>query len=146
MGNSRVIFVGAVSIILGLYSTGLQKAERAVNRVGVIHSFQVQAEEIAKAGISLAIESLGTSKPSPLPSLSNLSIHGGTVRYVTDESGLASDEVRITSISEYQSYRVTKTAIVKVSKISATTRKKWANWEIVKVSTQFEAGQFAYEE
>ncbi|MEX2117041.1 MAG: hypothetical protein WEB37_09135, partial [Bacteroidota bacterium] len=67
MGNSRVIFVGAVSIILGLYSVGLQKAERAVDRVGEVHAYQMQAEEIAKGGIALAVYKMGTSKPSTLP-------------------------------------------------------------------------------
>jgi hypothetical protein len=142
MGNSRVIFVGAVSIILGLYSVGLQKAERAVDRVGEIHAYQMQAEEIAKGGIALAINKMGTSKPSALPSLANLSMFGGTVSYVVDDAGLSSDEARITAQGIYKGHQVSRVAVVTLTSTSGKKKKKWSNWEIVKVFTKYADAEF----
>ncbi|MEX1138776.1 MAG: hypothetical protein WEB33_08985 [Bacteroidota bacterium] len=142
MGNSRVIFVGAVSIILGLYSVGLQKAERAVDRVGEVHAYQMQAEEIAKGGVALAINKMGTSKPSTLPTLSNLSMFGGTVSYIVDDAGLPSDQARITAQGIYKGHQVTRIAVIQLTSTSGTKKKKWSNWETVKVFTQFAASEF----
>ncbi len=142
MGNSRVIFVGAVSIILGLYSVGLQKAERAVSRVGETHAYQMQAEEIAKAGIALAINKLGTSKPSPLPTLSNLAIFGGTVSYIVDDAGLGSNEARITVDAIYKGHQVSRIAVVRITSSSTSKRKKWTNWETVKVFTKYAQSEY----
>jgi hypothetical protein len=143
MGNSRVIFVGAVSIILGLYSVGLQKAERAIGRVGEIHAYQMQAEEIAKGGVALAITKMGTSKPSALPTLSNLSIFGGTVSYVVDDAGLPSDEARITVQGIYKGHQVSRIAVVRLTSAVHTKKKKWSNWETVKVFTQYAQAEYA---
>lgn len=142
MGNSRVIFVGAVSIILGLYSVGLQKAERAVERVGEIHAYQMQAEEIAKGAIALAINKLGTSKPASLPTLSNLSMFGGTASYVVDDAGLSSDEARITAQGIYKGHQVSRVAVVRLTSTTISKKKKWSNWETVKVFTKYADSEF----
>lgn len=142
MGNSRVIFVGAVSIILGLYSVGLQKAERAVERVGEIHAYQMQAEEIAKGAIALAINKLGTSKPASLPTLSNLSMFSGTASYVVDDAGLSSNEARITAQGIYKGHQVSRVAVVRLTSTTISKKKKWSNWETVKVFTKYADSEF----
>ena len=142
MGNSRVILVGAVSIILGLYSVGLQKAERAVDRVGEIHAYQMQAEEIAKGGIALAVNKMGTSKPAALPSLSYLSVFGGTVSYVVDDAGLPSNEARITVQGIYKGHQVSRIAVIRLTSTSGSKKKKWSNWETVKVITQYAEAEY----
>ncbi len=142
MGNSRVIFVGAVSVIMGLYTVGLQKAERAVDRIGEVHAYQMQAEEIARSGVSLAINKMGLSKPSKLPKLTGLSIFGGTVSYVVDDAGLPSDQARVTSTGTFMSHTATRVAVVRLTGTMKEKKKKWSNWEIVKVYTQFSQSEF----
>lgn len=142
MGNSRVIFVGAVSIILGLYSVGLQKAERAVNRVGETHAYQMQAEEIAKGGVALAINKMGTSKPSTLPTLFSLSMFGGTVSYIVDDAGLSSNEARITAQGIYKGHQVSRVAVVRITSTTSSKKKKWTNWETVKVFTKYADSEY----
>ncbi len=143
MGNSRVIFVGAVSIILGLYSVGLQKAERAVDRVGEIHAYQMQAEEIANGAISLAINKMGTSKPVLLPTLSNLSMFGGTGSYVVNDAGLAiANEARITAQGIYKGHQVSRVAVVRLVTSTSSNKKKWTNWETLKVFTKYADSEF----
>lgn len=145
MGNSRVIFVGAVSMIIGLYAVGLQKAERAVNRIGQVHASQMQSEEIAKSGVSLAVNAMGTSKPSPLPSLSNQSAFGGALSFMVDDAGLAADEARITSMGIFGDHQAMRVAIVKLTPPSSTTTKKrWSSWEIVRVYSQYSVNGFNY--
>lgn len=147
MGNSRVIFVGAVSIIMGLYSVGLQKVERAVNNIGTMHACQMQAEEIANSGITLAVFAMGISKPTPLPSLNARSAFQGVVSYIVDDNGLAVNEARITSQGTYKGHQVTRVAIIKLTSGSSTTQKKrWSNWEVVKAYSQFSAEEYDYQE
>lgn len=142
MGNSRVIFVGAVSIILGLYSVGLQKAERAIGRVGETHAYQMQAEEIAKGAIALAVYKMGVSKPTALPSLSNLSMFGGTASYVVDDAGLPSNEARITAQGIYKGHQVSRIAVIRLTSATFTKKKKWSNWETVKVFVQYAPAEY----
>ncbi len=66
--------------VMRIYSVRLQKAERAVERVAEVHSYQMQAEEIDKAGIVFAVNTMGNSKPSPPPQMggkSNFCRHFG---------------------------------------------------------------------
>ncbi|MBI4418821.1 MAG: hypothetical protein HY563_08585 [Ignavibacteriales bacterium] len=143
MGNARVIFVGAVSVILGLYSVGLERANRAVARVAEVHAFQMQAEEIAKGGVALAINQMGTSKPNTLPALTGLSMFGGTVSYVVDDQGLAADEARITAQGVYLGHTVVHEAVVKLTSVEAVSKKKkWSNWQAVKTTSKFGAAEF----
>lgn len=142
MGNARVIFVGAVSVVLGLYSVGLQRSERAVARVAEVHSYQMQAEEIANASISLAINQMGTTKPSTLPSLTGRSMFGGVGSYVVDDAGLGANEARITATGVFQSHTVVRVAVIRKISAVASQRKKWANWEIVKVRTILDSSEF----
>lgn len=143
MGNARVIFVGAVSVILGLYSVGLERADRAVSRVAEVHAYQLQAEEIAKGGVAMAVQAMGSSKPSQLPSMSPRPMFGGTASYVVDEQGLASDEARITAQGVFQGHTVTREVVVKLRSVSSGPKKKWSNWETVKTRTTLESPRSA---
>lgn len=143
MGNARVIFVGAVSVILGLYSVGLERSERAVQRVAEVHAYQMQAEEIAKGAVALAINQMGTSKPSALPSLSGRSMFGGVASYVVDDQGLASNEARITAHGVYNGHTVIREAVIRLTSTQTVSKKKkWSNWETVKVTTKFETSEY----
>jgi hypothetical protein len=154
MGNARVIFVGAVSVVLGLYSVGLQRSERAVNRVAEVHAYQMQAEEIAKAATSLAIYQLGTTKPSTLPQLTTgRSMFKGTGSYSTADAG--GSDVTITATGLFNEKRwdeeaeaeitvthtVVRVTVVRLS-TAATTKKQWSNWQIVKARTVFGSSEF----
>ncbi len=142
MGNSRVIFVGAVAVVMGLYSVGLQKAERAVERVAEVHAYQMQAEEIAKSGVVLSINALGSAKDaSKFPNVSNKSIFSGTVSYrVTDLPG---SDALVRSTGVYKGHTVIREAVVRLtSTTSITKKKKWSNWEVVKVKSTFASSEF----
>lgn len=143
MGNARVIFVGAVSVILGLYSVGLERSERAVNRVAEVHAYQMQAEEIAKGAVALAVNQMGNSKPAALPSMSGRSMFGGTASYVVDDQGLASNEARITAKGVYNGHTVSRVAVIRLTSTQTISRKKrWSNWETVRVTSVFAASEF----
>ena len=147
MGNARVIFVGAVSVVLGLYSVGLQRSERAVGRVAEVHAYQMQAEEIAKASVALAVYQLGTVKPTTFPQLSGRSMFNGTGSYTTSDAG--GSDVKITATGLYNEVRtdtvithtVVRETVVRLSTAS-TTKKRWSNWQIVKERVVFGNSEF----
>jgi len=143
MGHARVIFVGAVSVILGLYSVGLERSKRAVQRVAEVHAYQMQAEEIAKGAVALAVNQMGNSKPAALPTLTNRSMFGGVGSYVVDDQGLPSNEARIAARGIFHGHTVIREAVIRLTSTQSVGRKKkWSNWETVKVTTKFEESEY----
>ncbi|MEX1137849.1 MAG: hypothetical protein WEF53_00720 [Bacteroidota bacterium] len=130
-------------MILGLYSVGLERSERAVQRVADVHSYQMQAEEIAKGAVALAVNQMGNSKPTALPSLTGKSMFGGVAGYVVDDQGLASNEARISARGIYNGHTVVREAVIRLTSTQSVSRKKkWSNWETVKVTTKFEGSEY----
>ena len=143
MGNARVIFVGSVSVILGLYSVGLERSERAVQRVAEEHSFQMQAEEIAKGAVALMVFQMGNSKPAALPALTGRSMFGGVASYVVDDLGLPPNEARINARGVFSGHTVVREAVIRLTSTqSVSKKKKWSNWETVKATTRFEGSEY----
>ena len=58
MGNSRVMFIAAISAILGLYTLGIHKADSRVQSIPLAHAYKMQAKEIAKSGVGMAIQKI----------------------------------------------------------------------------------------
>jgi len=56
MGNSRVMFIAAISAVLGLYTLGIHKADSRVQSIPLSHAYKMQAKEIAKSGVGMAIQ------------------------------------------------------------------------------------------
>ncbi|HWP82417.1 MAG TPA: hypothetical protein VNN76_07160 [Bacteroidota bacterium] len=144
MGSSRMILLSGVYAMLGLYTVGIREADVKQYKIAATHADQVQAEEIAKMGVQLCIYDLGLSKPSALPFLWNKSVAGGSLTYYSNDSGLASDQVRIISIGTFNGHKVTRVAIVKLiaTYTGSTKKKKWNKWETERVYTAMNASEF----
>ena len=55
MGSSKIIFVGAVAVIIGMFGFGIKKAERSSSQIAETHAYQVQAKALARMGLGAAI-------------------------------------------------------------------------------------------
>ncbi|MGH2567232.1 MAG: hypothetical protein ACRDGA_02755 [Bacteroidota bacterium] len=146
MGSAKVVFVSGFCIILGIYSYGFRNTDSKLQNIGAIHSYEVQADEIAKSGIAHAINALGAAKPHALPSLNTKSLFSGTLAYSCDDVGLAIDQVRITSTGKFQGQQITRVAIVKLVATTALVgkkKKKWNQWVTEKVFFSKSANEFS---
>lgn len=80
MGNSRVMFIAAISAVLGLYSLGIQRADSRLQSMPLSHAYKMQAKEIAKSGVGMAIQRVVHSGHW-IDRTSELHILGGTLSY-----------------------------------------------------------------
>ena len=58
MGNSRVMFIAAISAVLGLYTLGIKRADSQVQAIPLSHAYKMQAKEIAKSGVGMALRKI----------------------------------------------------------------------------------------
>ena len=142
MGNLNVLLLSGIYVMLGVYTVGIRGSDIQQSKIAWAHSYQAQAEEIARTGIQFCINDLGTAKPTALPSTYNLSVFGGKVTYTSNDSGLASDQVRITSIGDFNNHRVTRVAVIKLVTTQVIKKKKWNRWETEKVYTVVNTSEF----
>jgi len=133
MGNSKVMLLGAVTVIIGMYALKIKEADRTVATIGGYRAYEFQALELAKSGIDLAVDELSASNTSSF-SRSN-SLMGGTVNYAV--SYVDMDTRKITSTATVNGKTRTLTAYV--AKAGSGTlavgkkKKKWSRWTTVKV-------------
>ncbi|MDD8017352.1 MAG: hypothetical protein PHP42_03150 [Bacteroidota bacterium] len=125
MGTSKIAAISGVYIILGLYSLGFNSTDESTSKAAYETANTVQAEHIARAGLSMALVSMGGNQTVG-SSASSLSMMGGTVTY-TVSTPLPSSERQITSTATLNTSKVTVTAIVNYDK---------NRWRIERVFTQ----------
>lgn len=80
MGNSRVMFIAAISAVLGLYTLGIKRADSQVQAIPISHAYKMQAREIAKSGVAIALQKIITTGQW-IQSAQEDEILGGTMTY-----------------------------------------------------------------
>lgn len=67
MGSSKIIFVGAVAVVIGMFGFGIKRAERASAEIAETHLYQVKAKTLALLGLEASIRRLPrTDSDSPV--------------------------------------------------------------------------------
>ncbi|HXG37321.1 MAG TPA: hypothetical protein VNL36_00980 [Bacteroidota bacterium] len=134
MGNSKVMLLGAVTVIIGMYALKIKEADRTVATIGGYRAYEYQASELAKAGIDLAVNEL--SATSSLLSVSRTKkLLGGTVAYTI--SVVDWDKQKVTSTATVNGQ--TRTLIAYLQKAGSGTvvegrkKKKWSRWATTKI-------------
>jgi hypothetical protein len=137
MGNSKVILLGAASLMIGMYVSKIQDADRRVTDVGGTRSNEYQAMELAKTGVDLAVTEL-SSINAALNATRTKSIFGGSVTYVLNK--IDADNEMVTSTATFGSE--TRTYVAYLTQSSGGSiwvghkKKNWSRWEAVKVYVQ----------
>ena len=112
MGTSKVIIGLGVYAVIGLYAMAFNTADLSVNNTSQAQAYHDQARQIANVGVKFAIGDAGAST-SPSLSTTTVSLMNGGVTYVTDRpTGVAANQMRVTSTGSYNSYAVTMVAIL----------------------------------
>ncbi len=134
MGNSKVILLGAVSVIIGMYALKIKEADRTVATIGGYRAYEFQALELAKSGIDLAVDELSTNSNTSSFSRTK-TLLGGTVSYAV--SYVDTDTRKVTSTATVSGKTRTLTAYLEKAGsgvvLSGKKKKKWSRWTTVKV-------------
>ncbi|MFH0991270.1 MAG: hypothetical protein V1799_14780 [bacterium] len=80
MGSSKVILTGAISLIIGIYSIGIKRAEKNAFMTVAQRGAIVQLEQNARAGVQLIIDDLSYAWRDGTPSRNRI-IRGDTLSY-----------------------------------------------------------------
>jgi hypothetical protein len=113
MGSSKVVLVGATSLIVGIYALSIKKVETDYVATSAKHVAMVQADRLAEAGLRLAVDKIANMNGS-LKKLTKKDqyVLGGIVDYNISNGTSSSADLTVTvSIGG-----VTKSAIAHVVK------------------------------
>ena len=133
MGSSKIIFVGAVAVIIGLFGFGTKKAEKQSAAIAEAHAYKLNAKTLAEQGLQLAVKKLPRNINDVVETHDDLSAASGTYGYSYLVSNLLAKQVRVTSYGISNVQRVTVTSVVEIlppgPKPSGV--KAWNGWKLV---------------
>ncbi len=113
MGTSKIVMLSGVYLILGMYTVGFTAADRNNSSISESVANSIQAEQIARTGISLAMTKMGGTYSSSTYAYTNqnASVMSGTVVYSASQTGLPSSQSQVTSTGTFSGKTVTIKAV-----------------------------------
>ena len=129
MGTSKVVFIGAIAIVTGMYAVGIKKADHSAQSIAEFRASRAQAEEIAKTGFHLAANKKLTDSSNPWPSVTGMQILGGELDYTVVNDG--DKRSRVTSVGRYNGHEATCVVIIKEG---SGKKKKSGRYELLRFS------------
>jgi len=129
MGSSKIIFVGAVAVIIGMFGFGIKKAERSSAEIAENHAFQLQAKALAEQGLQVVIRRLPRNTHAKVPRAKTKDVTEGQYGYSVDASNVASGTVSVTSYGIVNTQKVTLVTVLKtIPRGKKPTGKSWNGW------------------
>ena len=84
MGSSKIVFVGAVAVIVGLFGFGIKKAEKKAADIATAHAYQLQAKNLAEQGLQVAARKLPRNASAAKKKSYEQTTSQGTFGYLYD--------------------------------------------------------------
>lgn len=122
MGSSKVVLVGATSLIVGIYALSIKRVETDYVGTCARRVQTVQADRLTEAGLRLAVDAIANTNGS-LKKLTKIGqkVLGGTVNYdISETSGRKSSSYDLTVTVSIGG--VTKRAIAHVEKLKGNDK------------------------
>lgn len=116
MNNARLVMVAGLTAILGMYTIGLQRPGASMGVMAGAEAIQLQAKQIARAGVGLSVQRL-TSLGLEATSVESLPMLGGSLTYsiaINPDSSSAT----VVAVGSYDGHAVQLSAWV--DKVTAT--------------------------
>lgn len=110
MGNSRFLMIAGVTVIVGMYTLGIKRAEQQLQDITVAEAIEVQAREIARAGIGLGLTRM-ISQGAASAVVEGLPLMGGSLAYDLTKNA-DSTSASIVSTAFYQGHGVQVSALI----------------------------------
>ena len=109
MGASKIVFVGAVAVIIGLFGVGIKKGEQRSADIAALHAYQLQAKTLAEQALQVAARKLPTTASGTMPIPGVGSTSEGSYSYSVVRWGMPTytNQVRITTVGTANTQRIT---------------------------------------
>ncbi len=107
MGSSKIVFVGAVAVIIGLFGFGIKKAEKKAADIATAHAYQLQAKTLAEQGLQVASRKLPATANAASKKSYERTTSQGTFGYSYDNAGMPTGQVKIISYGISNGHKVT---------------------------------------
>ena len=113
MGTSKIAMLSGIYLILGMYTVSFTAADRNNSALSESVANSIQAEQIARTGISFAMKKMGgtyslTTRSYPNQ---NASVLNGSVVYSASQTGLPASQSQVTSTGTFSGKTVTIKAV-----------------------------------
>ena len=139
MGNSRAVMLGAISLIIGMYALKIKEADRVVVEIGNSRGEELQALELARTGMNLAVNELSATEHGIGWRTRQRSALGGTVTYTIDNVAYGQERVTVTATIGDSTRAQTRTLVALLEKSNGGSQrvgrrtKTWSRWEVSKI-------------
>jgi len=111
MGTSKIVMLSGIYLILGMYTVGFTSADRNNSSIAESVANSIQAEQIARTGISFAMTKMGGSFATSSYTNQNASVMNGSVVYSASQTGLPATQSQVTSTGTFAGKTVTIKAV-----------------------------------
>lgn len=133
MGSSKIVFVGAVAVIIGLFGLGINKAEKKSAEIAAQHAYLLQAKTLGEQGLQVAARKLpGLASAIEAKSYERTTSQG-TFGYSYNTSGMPSGQVKVISYGILNGQKATLVSILAElpSGPKPSGVKAWKGWKLV---------------
>jgi hypothetical protein len=128
MGSSKVVLVGATSLIVGIYSLSIKKVETDYLKGSAQRANTVQVDRLTEAGLRLAVGDIANNGTSNR-ARSNKTVLGGlfnyTIQRVNNNSALVTVLVKSGSLERTIRAKVDYTTDVRKNSLKVIRRGNW---------------------
>ncbi len=134
MGSSKIIFVGAVAVVVGIFGFGIKKAEKESAQIAAVHAYKLQAKTLADQGLNLAVRRLPTSIGSVTPRAEVRTTNEGTFGYSSSVSDFGAGKVTVVAYGISNGQRANVTSVVQNFPAGTTLpagTKAWNRWKLL---------------
>lgn len=109
MGSSKVIMLSGIYLIVGFYTVGFHQADRTNSTAAEAVGNSVQAAQLARTGISMALEKMGSNSSIASFASESVTMTDGEVTYRA--VSISATQSHITSMALFNGRTITMTAV-----------------------------------
>ncbi len=112
MGSSKIVFVGAVAVIIGIFGFGIKRAEKGSVEIATTHATQLLVKSLANQGLNRGVEDLPALASSVTDRTEEITTSEGTIGYSRTITGMPASQVKIISYGIANGQKATVTTVV----------------------------------
>jgi hypothetical protein len=112
MGSSKIIILSAVYLILGFYTVSYNAADEANFSAAFVVATESQAEQLAKTGVSLALQKFANNLSINTIAQTEVITMGGKITYSASRpASFPLNQTQVVAIGYYEGRSIKSTAV-----------------------------------
>ncbi len=133
MGSSKIIFVGAVAVIIGLFGFGIKKAETTSADIAYAQAFRLQAKTLAEQGLQLCVRYMPGNVSDTDEGSYTRETTAGTYGWSITKNDLPANRLRITSYGVLNDQKATMVSILEELPDGPrpSNVRSWKDWKLI---------------